>query len=110
MTAPTVHGHPHPVAGGQARVGEDLAEDELEVLVGSVVGRAVQLLEGGPVALVQDEQRPVAEHLVDELVEEAPPRFGRHRGRVDRARSASRPNSCSRMCRAIKMSSLLAKW
>ena len=70
---------------------------------------AIELIERGPVALVEDEQRPVPEDLADQLIEQAEPRRGGHLRRVDPAQHP-RPNSCTRRCSSNRMSSLLAKW
>ena len=64
---------------------EDLAEHEVQVFVGGVMTLPVQLFHGGPVALVQDEERPVPEYLVDQLIEDRHPRLAGHLGRVDAA-------------------------
>src|SRR2546429_8124650 len=57
---------PDPVAGGDGRVTQDLAELLFYLLVVAVVSLDVQAGEGGLVALVQDEQLAVGEHRVDE--------------------------------------------
>ncbi len=77
--------HPDPVAEGEGRIAQGLAEPDLQIVVVGVVPVTVQLLQRGPVALVEDEEGPVLEHLVDELVEQAGPGLGSPLGLVDGA-------------------------
>ena len=66
-------GHAHAGLGRQALVGQDLAEPVLDVLVLPLVVLPVERLDGGLVALVEDEERPLGQHLVDESLEERRP-------------------------------------
>ena len=66
--------HVDPGHRGHALVGEDLAQAVLDVLVAGVVHAPVELLDRGAVPLVEDEQGPLLQHLVDQPVEEPCPR------------------------------------
>ncbi len=72
-TAPKERRHAHPIPQRHPGVGEQLAEPVLDVLVLGVVVLAVQLLEGGLVALVQEEQLALVQHLVEQAVEQIAP-------------------------------------
>jgi hypothetical protein len=69
--------HTDPVASGEPRVGQDVAELILDVLVLRVVALAVELLKGSLIALVHEKELALDQHLVDHLVQEcAPPLEG----------------------------------
>ena len=65
--------HPDPVLQGDPRIGQHLLEAGLHVVVLGIVALTMQLLQCRPVAFMQDEQGPVFEQLVDELVEKGGP-------------------------------------
>ena len=60
---------------GTPGVGEHPAELVLDVLVLGVVVLAVQLLEGGLVPLVHEEELALDQHLADHLVEQLAPQL-----------------------------------
>ena len=58
--------HPDPVAERQPRVGENLAELVLDVVVLGVVVLPVQFLESGLVPLVHEKDLALSQHLTDD--------------------------------------------
>ncbi len=75
--------HAYAVAHGDGLVGQGLTEPVLEIVVLGVVPDAVQLPQRGPVAVLQHEEAPVVDHLLDKPVEQPGRlrrcRVGRHR-------------------------------
>ncbi len=80
-----------------------------EIVMVGVVFLLVEDLESRLVALMEEKDLAVRQHLFDHVVEEVPP-LREGDGIVADLAQGVAANSCSRMCSAIKMSSFEAKW